>query len=495
MISLDLYQNITKGSDHVMNLKPHFQTWKRSIRAIGGYWFGDSLFAGEPWQMSDFFHTALMKKVVESVAGRTTWQGFIGEMILTYSNGDRVVRSVGPFANRVKVIYSKIYPNLFTDGSAESSTWTAEGTPTTHAASTDPYWHGTQSWHVVTDAADEGTFVDGAAVSITAGIAYDVRFDVRVDSGTWILYVYDTGTTDVVAQRASANDGEEELKLQIPESNTATSVDVKILETSGSGEIYIDAGSFRQKPNRASTPWYIHASSVTEFTPKELIISTDGRSDESARALGQNQLAKRQWPRTRGTEDPIVIDPSAEESENKPVDLAVSAYGYVDLLRWIYAKTTQGTDTATNHITNLLGETSWISAGKIATNATNHKLDVIDVPTTLWDAIEQIIEAGEDGDTTPYTGGVYNWREFVYEKRPTTVSMYRKGNQILGLDMEPIEPYNVKPGLIQFLSGSERQGASGLDQDRPDVQFIREVEYDMASNTVRLIRERDRHEP
>jgi len=57
--------------------------------------------------------------------------------------------------------------------------------------------------HVITNAPGQGTEIENSAapapVVIAAGRSYDVMVDVRIDSGSWTLYVYQAGTATVVA--------------------------------------------------------------------------------------------------------------------------------------------------------------------------------------------------------------------------------------------------------------------------------------------------------
>lgn len=493
-VSLERFQSITKGTSSIDDsLTPRMPTWRHVIRAKGGFWYGESEYAGNAWEMQNFFDTALFNRIVESSGGVVTWEGFVGEMTMTYSNGDKIVKGTMPWSNRIRVIYSKIFPNLLTNGSAESGAWTPVSTPPTHAVDTSWRANGTQSMHVVTDAADEGTEVQ-SNVAITASVAYDVRFDVKIDSGTWTLFIYDTGTSDVVASRAALNDGEQELKLQIPESNTATGVDVQILDSSGAGEIWIDAGVFQKTPVRATTSWYEDISSMSELGTKELIISKAGMADVAARSEAQIELAKRTWPRTRGSDDPVIAtDDEMDHVPNEivPVSLIVSVYGYVKTLGWKYVVSVSGVDDTSVHIIALIAESEFITAGSIQENTSEQKVEVVDIPSTIWDAMVDLIESGEDGDTTSWMGGVYAGRKFRYEKRPTAISMYRKGAGVESITGEIIPPWAIRPGLIQYPNLSGQGGATALDQDRPGVEFIREVEYNMADNSAQLIKEKD----
>jgi hypothetical protein len=134
-----------------------------------------------------------------------------------------------------------------------------------------------------------------------------------------------------------------------------------------------------------------------------------------------------------------------------------------------------------------VNESEFISTGSIATNATNQKIETQEIPRTLWSIIKKMVESGEDGDTTPYMGGVYAVRRFHYAQRPTTITMFREGSRVTSLSGEVIPPYKLRPGLLRLLGTSTTSGPTSADKDRPDVVFIEEVKYDMPSNSAELI--------
>jgi hypothetical protein len=105
-------------------------SWHRSIRDIGGYWIGTARWEGEEWEMLELFQSGMMMELRETSGGLITWQGFLGEMALTYK-GQRYTRSWTDIANKVKVTYSKFGPNQFTNNSCETTVWDAYGSPAT----------------------------------------------------------------------------------------------------------------------------------------------------------------------------------------------------------------------------------------------------------------------------------------------------------------------------------------------------------------------------
>lgn len=497
-VTLDRYENRATGTSFHNDVTDRFATWSRSIRAIGGYAYAESEYIGNGWELQNFYDTALLNRIVERGDGVQTFEGFVGELIMTYSNGDKVQRSIVPWYDRVRVIYSKIFPNLIIDGSVDIGLWTDINACATFEVS--PLWwtRGTQGMHIITNAPGQGAQIENgaapAAIVIQPSRAYDVSVDIKVDAGTWTLYVYQSGTATVIASRAAVNDGEETLQVQIPETNTIASVDVELIDSSGAGEIWADNAVLQLVSIPATTTWYEEESAILTLGTKELIVSMDGMSDAAARALAQQTLAKSAWPISRAAPEPILVSLGEEQqvpAEAGPVSLMVSVYGYMHTLKWKYVATTSGINTITNQLTALLAESEFITAGSIATNTTNQKIETQKIPRTLWSIIKKMVESGEDGDTTPYMGGVYNARQFRYEQRPTTISMFRDGSMVTGLSGEIIPPYKLRPGLLQLVGTSQTNGPTGLDRDRPDVVFIEEVKYNAASNTAELVPSKD----
>src|SRR5574343_17408 len=138
--------------DVTNNLK---NSWRRTIRDVGGYWLGYASYEGASWEMLDLFQSGMLMELRETTGGMITWQGFLSEMVLTYK-GMRYTRSWAGVANKVRVIYSKMGENLLTNPGCEAAVWDAYGTPSTRERSTTWATQGTYSAHVVVDAANEG---------------------------------------------------------------------------------------------------------------------------------------------------------------------------------------------------------------------------------------------------------------------------------------------------------------------------------------------------
>jgi hypothetical protein len=481
--SLGLFENVKVSNAWRADITDRLPDWRRTIRDIGGCWYGEGTFQGTPWEMREFFLTNLFGRVVESVGGEQTWEGFIAEMELTH-NGLAFVRSVYPMANYARTIYRYIGPNLFADGSAESSTWTQVGTPSTHEFTTAWFTKGTQGVHVVTDAADEGTQIENN-IAITAGRSYICRVTTEIVSGTWTLGIYENVGGTALAQRTTDVTEKEVLTCQIPESNTTSpNVYVRLTADGASAEAYFDAAVLQLAPFRKETEWFTDTDSEGEFGRIERIMIEAGMTDEQAEGRAEDVVYRSAWPRTRPPErfGVFEIDDTIEDS------LIISVAGYVHTLGWKHVVTTGGNDSASNHITNLVTESEFISTGSIEDNLSFETAVKEDNPITIWDAIEEVILAG-DGTGTPYEGGVYPGRTFDYGARSTTVEYNYSGGELQSVHGGYIEPWFVRPGICHMAEMPiEPAGITGRTQDDPRNVWLAEVEF-VAPDGIEFVRE------
>src|SRR3990167_3301456 len=80
------------------------QGWRRSIRAVGGYWQGEFTLHGTPNDLSRFFYEYLGYHLEERSAGHKTWEGLVYEMELT-TDGVTRRRTLDALYNHVRVKY------------------------------------------------------------------------------------------------------------------------------------------------------------------------------------------------------------------------------------------------------------------------------------------------------------------------------------------------------------------------------------------------------
>jgi len=396
-------------------------------------------------------------------------------------------------ANYCKVVYQYIGDNLFTDGSAEGETWTQQGTPSTFEFSTTWFSQGTESCHVVTDAADEGAYIE--EVTIVAGRSYILRVSAEIESGTWTVHIRRSDNDETLAQQTAATtDGNEVMSCRINDSNEyAGNVYVIITASAAGAEAYFDAAVFQLAPYQKQTGWYSDTVSEAQYGRIERILVEAGRTDEDAISLAQREIYDWAWPRTlppsrlTSTINPGTFGNMSGASDDDT--LKITFAGYVFALGWKHVVSTGGTAQSDTHITDLIGEadSDMVALGKVETNTMTAQVDQHD-PITLWDAIEEITLAGSGSD--PWQCGIYPpGYNFVYESRPTDVEYQFLRGQVRDIHGTYIKPWMVHPGLCRISDMPVvATGATGRNQEDPRNVWIKEVEF-QAPDQIILVRD------
>jgi hypothetical protein len=437
--SIWLYENLAVADRAIIDLTDRFPIWRHSTRSTGGNWHGEGEYVAPTQDMELFFLENLGRRIRVMSGGLAWWEGQIVRMEFT-RKGQTFIRSMEEMANRVKVIYQKVGPNLFTNGDVESGAWTQVGTPSTHETTTDWWSKGTTSMHVVTDAAAEGTEIE-TGISISQKIAYSVSCILNIVSGTWDMTIRDDSENTQV-RRTVTETGRQVLQLQIPEANNEMSTCSVEITAQGSGaEMYADGAMFRTSPVRSETKWYEDTDSITDYGRIEAIILEREMTDNEADGAAQKELAERAWMRTQPPRRGTTFLPS----EAPPDRLIVTCMGMVWTLTWRHALTS-GTDQADNHVNALLDESEFVASADaiVATNTAEIYLETQN-PTTLWDELEKCIANG-DGAGTAWIGGCYPDREFHFEARPTGVEYTYREGQMRYYGGGLVVPVEFQPG-------------------------------------------------
>ena len=108
--SLKLYTPINRGKKFIADVTDDAIGWRRSMRAMGGYWMGNfrieaktSLY-NDVTDLTDKFYNWLGCEIVEESGGFMTWQGLVYSMDLTHKGLIRR-RSLDLMSNYVTVEY------------------------------------------------------------------------------------------------------------------------------------------------------------------------------------------------------------------------------------------------------------------------------------------------------------------------------------------------------------------------------------------------------
>ena len=77
IFSLWMYQRLAEGSDYELDLTPYARnTWRRTTRAMGGYWTADFTISGiSTYRLQQLYSTIIGKRVVEMSYGMVRWEG------------------------------------------------------------------------------------------------------------------------------------------------------------------------------------------------------------------------------------------------------------------------------------------------------------------------------------------------------------------------------------------------------------------------------------
>lgn len=497
---LNLYSSVTYGSAHIRTVTDRLKrTYSRKTRLIGGYWIGQAEYDGPKEEILDLFVNGLFYELRETFGNQVTWQGFIGRMELTIA-GLTFVRDMMQCANAVRIIYSRIGDNMLTNGSAESGAW-ASYNGGASAQSTDWVSEGTYSNAIAAAGVDQGATIQ-SAVSITAGIGYEMRCSVNVVSGEWKLGVYRDDTGELLTSATADDTGDSVLWCSVSEENTfGGAVSIRLTCNDALGDIYGDGAVFQESPRRAETQWYTNTTSIAQYGRIESIPLRSGMSDDDAQGEAQQLIAANAFPRTLPPRNlSATYDPNAQmralapglfqggnvntPKDSLPIKLNIQFFGYVFTLRNLHALFT-GTATKTTVVNTIIGESEFVLPGVIETNNADSKVDER-APLTHWEILRALIRAG-DASGVRYCGGVYGGRSFNYGPAPDTVTLrYRRGI-VLSANQGPIEPWLVAPGIcrIDDMPIGPAQAGGALADDPRNV-MIEEVEYNMAENSVSL---------
>lgn len=220
--------------------------------------------------------------------------------------------------------------------------------------------------------------------------------------------------------------------------------------------------------------------SITEFGRCEWIENGSSLTTAGAESLRDRILTEYAWPRSRETGS---VSLTGHDVDSGPDILEVYVAGYWATLNWRYRYTTT-TDAASDLITTLVGESEFVSAGRIESNTDVYRVDCEHIPRRTGDLIEEIVEQG-DSSGNQWKGGVLNGRLFEYEQAPALARYTRRGGQLLEITGNPVEPTMMNGGFLVYNaeapSGWVHAGVS-TDWDDPRVRYVEEVEFIAGEN-------------
>lgn len=488
--SATLYNNIQRGNAALWGVSERIRkTWRRSIRAIGGYWLGTCEYRGTRDEMLEMFLEGMMRELREDVGGLVTWEGFIAEMRLTL-DGITYIRSMVDLVNAAKLLYTRIGETLLSNGGAESGAWSVasgKGGITGSATVTQTAeWvnTGTYSCKIVSASGIRGANIQGAAgatypITIIANAAYEITGVINVVSGSWRISCNRADNDASLAFDSSRSAiGEKTIKMTIPATNTyAGLVDLRITSENAAGTVYGDSFSFTLAPYQAQTGWHTDADSISEYGRMELASLEIAMSSAAANAKAATIVSKQAWSKSLPPNEFTLIGADLENESGEAKDkLEMTLHGYVHTLANKYIVLT-GTGAASTLITSsITNEAEFIDTGSINTNALSYYIDPRG-PIKHWQVLMDIINAG-DASGNRWIGGVSAGRLFDYGLADGQVAYRYRGGRFYHSSGGELEPWFAEPGHLLYLDDAPvgpGQISSNLEDD-PHVVFVSEVE-------------------
>jgi hypothetical protein len=234
----------------------------------------------------------------------------------------------------------------------------------------------------------------------------------------------------------------------------------------------------------AATAWSENTDSSDVYGESGYIDLVGKNHDStSAAALRDRRLIENAWP--RGV--PVGGLAFGGFARNAPDGLEVVCAGYVFSVNRRYRESDTAAAAVSSQISTLIGESEFVTAGRIDTNSLSVPIAGSEIPFRLWDGIEDYIGMG-DGSGNRWVGGVYDGREMHYKAAETAVTHYWTNGQLTSKDTVRVTPTLIQPDIIVRLTETPLSllPAGGGDWDDMRNVYIEEVEF-VAPDAYRLL--------
>jgi hypothetical protein len=157
--------------------------------------------------------------------------------------------------------------------------------------------------------------------------------------------------------------------------------------------------------------------------------------------------------------------------------LAVLCEGYVFSMNRRFQEADIAADAVSTQISTLVGNSEFVTAGLVTTNAFSIAVTGTSIAQRLWDIIGELVLVGDGTDR--WVGGVYEDRLFYYNAAQTAVTHYWRQGRLLDLSGAAVPPSLIRPDIIvqtdTFTLGLQPPSASVTDNPRN--AYIEEVEF------------------
>ena len=237
--------------------------------------------------------------------------------------------------------------------------------------------------------------------------------------------------------------------------------------------------------SQADTGWDENEDSSDIYGTCEWVEVLGGATSTGATMQRDSLLTDFAWPRSR------IVGGDARCQGNEEVIpdlLQVMVGGYWGTLNWTY-RTSSTTDGASDLVETLVGESEFVTTGRIETNADSVRVDCFPIPRRRGDVLREIIKQG-DSSKNVWQGGVYEDRKFVYEPAPTDWTYQLRDGELLDKAGVAVVLSLVKPGFLLYNpsapTGWPRPGTASL-WDNPEIRYVDEVEYVVGEKVDELL--------
>jgi hypothetical protein len=221
--------------------------------------------------------------------------------------------------------------------------------------------------------------------------------------------------------------------------------------------------------------WSENTDSSGVYGEMEYIKAVGETTSAGATGEQDRELKDFAWPRSRVTGS-INVNPSPLGEGNARLLITIAGFGAT--MNWQYRETAETAGVSTL-ITTLVGETEFVTAGRIEANSLSVRVGGATIGRRIGDLIADIISEGNaSGDI--YKGGVYANKEFIYEPAPTNVEYELRDGRLYNVGGVQVTPSILNPGFYvrdsNAPTGMQPTGTSNIWDD-PQVHYCDEVEY------------------
>ncbi len=233
-----------------------------------------------------------------------------------------------------------------------------------------------------------------------------------------------------------------------------------------------------QGSTTTATAWSeITASSDLYGESGYIDVVTEDYNSDSATARRDRILTDRAFPQVvsvRGFEH------REDRSRRQPDSLKVRCVGNIFGMNRRYYESNISSAAISTQITTLVGQSEFVTAGKIDTNAMSVPVYCQGQPDRLWIIIEDLLCRGDTAGRS-YVAGVYAGRKFDYNQAATSVTHYWRDGQLVNVAGIPARASDIKPDIVVENSGAMvgLTPAGGAQLDSQRIFYVEEVEFSM----------------